>query len=173
MKKCIKRFEMKKIIVSLLIFYTGLTSADSLECPCKVVKITDGDTVHVLDQSRVKHIIRLMGIDTPEKKQPFGQKAKQNLAGSVAGEHVEVEHNNKYHFDRLIGKLLKHGQDINLQQVKDGYAWHYKKYQKEQSKLDRALYSSAEILAKKKRIGLWSAPAVAPWDYRRAKRKKK
>ena len=156
----------------LLLLFSVNAFADSLDCPCQVVKVTDGDTVHVLDQSRIRHIIRLMDIDTPEKKQPFNKKAGQNLAGYVAGENVEVEHNNKYHFDRLIGKLLKDGRDINLQQVKDGYAWHYKKYQKEQTSIDRILYSSAEIDARKKRIGLWSVPAVAPCDYRRAKRKK-
>jgi micrococcal nuclease len=45
------------------------------------------------------------------------------------------------------GKLIKDGQDINLLYVKQGYAWHYKHYQKEQSELDRELYSSAEVEA--------------------------
>jgi micrococcal nuclease len=45
-------------------------------------------------------------------------------------------------------------QDINLQQIQDGYAWHYKHYQKEQSKIDQALYGSAEIETRKKRLGL-------------------
>ncbi len=49
----------------------------------------------------------------------------------------------------------------------DSYAWHYKYYQKDQTKLDRMLYSSAEIEARKKTIGIWSVPAVPPWDFRR------
>jgi endonuclease YncB( thermonuclease family) len=69
---------------------------------------------------------------------------------------------------RIISKLLLDGQDINLQQVKGGYALHYKKYQKEQSKLDQALYGSTEIVARKKKIGLWTVPAFAPWEFRRA-----
>jgi endonuclease YncB( thermonuclease family) len=163
---------MFKYLLLLTSFFSVNALAGSLDCPCKVVKITDGDTIHVLDQSRVKHKIRLMGIDTPEKKQAFGQKAKQNLSNLIAGQFIEVEYKKRDRYGRILGKLLKNGQDINLQQVKDGFAWHYKKYQKEQSKLDRALYSSAEIEARKNRIGLWSAPAVAPWGYRRAKRKK-
>ncbi len=62
------------------------------------------------------------------------------------------------------------GQDINLIQVKQGYAWHYKYYQKDQSEIDRILYSSAELDAKKRTIGLWAYPAIPPWEYRRAKK---
>ncbi len=102
----------------------------------------------------------------------FGKKSTQNLASYVVGENIEVAYNNRDRYGRIVGKLIKNGQDINLQQVKDGFAWHYKKYQKEQSKPDRMLYASAETEAKEKRIGLWSAPAVPPWEYRRARRKK-
>ena len=131
------------------------------------MKVVDGDTIHVLDQSKERHKIRLGGIDSPEKKQPFGKKSTKNLAGYIAGKNVEVEYSKRDRYGRIIGKLLKDGQDIDLRQIKDGYAWHYKYYQKEQSKLGRVLYSSAEIEARAKKIGLWSVPAVAPWDFRR------
>jgi endonuclease YncB( thermonuclease family) len=113
-----------------------------------------------------------MGIDAPERKQAFGRKSTKNLARYVAGEFIEVEYEKRDRYGRIVGKLLKQGQDINLKQVKDGFAWHYKAYQKEQTKLDRVLYGSAEIEARKQRIGLWQVPAVAPWDYRRARRNK-
>ena len=80
-----------KYIFFLLCFMPGLSVSGYLNCPCKVVKVTDGDTVHVLDQSTVKHKIRLGGIDAPEKKQAFGKKWTQNLASLVAGKQVEVE----------------------------------------------------------------------------------
>ncbi len=35
----------------------------------KVVKITDGDTLYVLDATYQQHKIRLAGIDAPERKQ--------------------------------------------------------------------------------------------------------
>lgn len=87
----------------------------------------------------------------------------------VAGQNIEVEYEKRDRYGRIIGKLIKDGQDINLLQIKDGFAWHYKYYQKEQSKLDRTLYSSAEIEARNKTIGLWSATAVPPWEYRKKK----
>ena len=147
--------------------FTWNAPADYLDCPCKVVKVSDGDTVHVLDQANSRHKIRLGGIDAPEKKQAFGQKSKQNLSSLVVGQNVEVEYDKRDRYGRIIGKLIKDGQDINLLQVKQGYAWHYKYYAKDQSQLDRVLYSSAEIEAREKTLGLWSAPAVPPWEFRK------
>ena len=50
-------------------------------------------------------------------------------------------------------------------------AWHYKKYQGEQSPSDRMKYSDAELEARRHKIGLWHDPnPVPPWDYRWAER---
>jgi endonuclease YncB( thermonuclease family) len=160
---------MIKYIAILLLVFSGSALADNLNCPCKVVKVTDGDTVNVLDKANILHKIRLQGIDAPERKQDFGRKSRQNLASYIAGLYIEVEYDKRDRYGRIIGKLIRGGQDINLLQIKDGFAWHYKFYQKEQSELDRMLYSLAEIEARNNTIGLWSAPAVPPWDYRRKK----
>lgn len=45
----------------------------------KVVRIVDGDTLVLLADEK-QHKIRLSDIDTPERKQPFGTKAKQALS---------------------------------------------------------------------------------------------
>jgi len=133
-----------RYIILLAWCFPVLVVADYLNCPCKVVKVTDGDTVHVLDQSQVKHKIRLGGIDAPERKQAFGTKSKQNLSSLIAGKSIEVEYYKRDRYGRIIGKLIKGGQDVNLLQVKHGFAWHYKYYQNDQSASDRAIYSSAE-----------------------------
>lgn len=138
-----------------------------LNCPCKVVKVTDGDTVQVLDKTKTRHKIRLGGIDAPERKQAFGRKSTQNLSRLVAGKNVKVEFNKRDKYKRIVGKLIMNGKDVNLQQIKDGFVWHYKQYQSEQSKQDRVLYSKAEVEARKQKLGLWSAPAMPPWEWRR------
>ena len=51
----------------------------------RVVRVTDGDTIVVLDTSKVQHKIRLQGIDAPERGQAFGTKSKENLSVLVAG----------------------------------------------------------------------------------------
>lgn len=61
----------------------------------KVVGIADGDTITVLhDRQEVK--IRLHGIDTPEKWQPFGESAKKAVANLTAGKNVEVENTDTF-----------------------------------------------------------------------------
>ena len=57
----------------------------------KVIGVLDGDTIEVLDVSKVTHRIRLTGIDAPEKAQAFGQRSKEHLSGLVFGKQVEVQ----------------------------------------------------------------------------------
>ncbi len=54
----------------------------------KVVKITDGDTLYVLDAK--EHKIRLAGIDAPERKQAYGLASRKHLASIVAGKQVKA-----------------------------------------------------------------------------------
>jgi endonuclease YncB( thermonuclease family) len=54
----------------------------------KVVKITDGDTLYVLDANYQQHKIRLAGIDAPERKQAYGLASRKHLASIVAGKQV-------------------------------------------------------------------------------------
>ena len=138
-----------------------------------VVRITDGDTVVVLDANKVQYKIRLVGIDAPEKKQAYGKKSKENLSDLVAGKHVVVEYDKVDRYKRVLGKILLNSKDMNLEQIKSGMAWHYKKYQKEQSQSDRMLYSEAEIGAREARRGLWQDPEpIPPWEYRKLKKPK-
>ena len=45
-------------------------------------------------------------------------------------------------------KVLLNDENMNLEQVRAGMAWHHKKYQKEQAPSDRELYSSSESEAR-------------------------
>jgi len=42
----------------------------------KVIHVADGDTITVLDDTHTQHKIRLAGIDSPEKRQAFGNVSK-------------------------------------------------------------------------------------------------
>ena len=75
-------------------------------------------------------------------------------------------------YQRILGKVLVNGEYVNLEQVEVGMAWHYKKYQGEQSSSDRVANSDAELEARRHKLGLWHDPnPVPPWEYRQAKRK--
>jgi endonuclease YncB( thermonuclease family) len=68
---------------------TGITeksAADILaEFTAKVVKVTDGDTIHVLTDAKETIRIRLNGIDAPELGQPFGNNARETSVHPSAG----------------------------------------------------------------------------------------
>ncbi|MCC2683032.1 MAG: nuclease (SNase-like) [Nitrosospira multiformis] len=137
----------------------------------RVVKIADGDTVTILDEANHQHKVRLVGIDAPERKQPFGTVSRQHLAGLVFGKTVAVKWQKRDRYQRILGKVLVDGQDVNLEQIKAGLAWHYKQYGKAQQLADLSLYGEAEEFARVNGMGLWRDPAsVAPWDFRREKR---
>jgi len=140
----------------------------------RVVRVTDGDTIVVLDADKVQHKIRLQGIDAPERRQAFGTKSKEHLSDLVAGKAVEVDYSKNDRYGRVLGIVLVNGGDVNLEQVEAGMAWHYKKYQGEQSASDRVKYSDAELEARRQKIGLWRDPnPMPPWNYRRAERDRK
>lgn len=138
----------------------------------RVVRVADGDTITVLDAGKTQHKIRLAGIDAPEKSQAYGQRSKQSLAELVADKTVVVETHKQDRYGRAVGKVLLDGRDVNLVQVERGMAWFYRQYQQELTAQDRALYESAESVAKEHRRGLWQDKAPAPpWDWRKAQRR--
>lgn len=156
---------VRVLTIAFCALYFQPSLADTLHG--RVVSISDGDTLTLLDASNQQFKIRLTGIDAPEKKQPFGQVSKQQLSAMVFGKSVTVEWFKKDRYQRTLGKIVLDGLDINLKQVKSGMAWHYKKYEKEQPPEDRQTYAEAETNAQQKRLGLWAdANAVPPWEFR-------
>lgn len=158
------------ITVFSQLVYAKATLAGTLQG--RVIGIADGDTVTVLDASNTQFKIRLLGIDAPEKKQAFGKKSKESLSVLVYNKTVSVEYNKRDKYGRIVGKILVAGIDANLEQVKAGLAWHYKKYQKEQQVEDRAKYAQSEEQAKAAKRGLWAeSNPTPPWEFRKVYRK--
>ena len=157
----------KQVIVVCLLSAVSL-AIQAATLVGKVVGISDGDTIKVLDSNKTEHKIRLMGIDAPEKSQAFGAASKQALSNYLYQREVTVEYKKKDRYQRILGKVVLDKQDICLTMISDGMAWHYKDYEKEQSKTDRDLYSQAELKARQAKIGLWQdANPVAPSTFRR------
>nr|SPS06242.1 Uncharacterized endonuclease [Candidatus Nitrotoga fabula] len=156
------------VILAAALLFSLPSLADILEG--RVVGISDGDTVTVLDASKTQYKIRLQGIDAPEKKQAFGNKSKESLSAWLFNNQVTVEYSKKDKYGRILGKILVNGIDANLEQIKAGMSWHYKKYQNEQSDDDRKLYAQAEAKAQEEKRGLWiDTDPVPPWEWRRSK----
>ncbi len=131
----------------------------------RVVAITDGDTIRLLDASNTQHKIRLAGIDAPEKGQPFGNVSRQHLA-SLA--HGKPDCNKVDRYKRLVCTVYVDGQDVGLAQLDAGLAWWYRAYANEQPPQERLTYEMAEDKAAADRLGLWrDRNPVPPWEWRR------
>lgn len=130
--------------------------------PAKVIRIIDGDTLEVL-YGELPVMIRLAHVDSPEKKQAFGTKAKQALSDLCFGQEIEIEYKEKDRNGRYICVIYKlDGTNINQEMVKLGMAWHFKKYSNDDS------YSELENQARNNKVGLWQdANPIAPWDWRK------
>ena len=126
-----------------------------------VVSISDGDTFTMLvNKEQIK--IRLHGVDCPEKKQDFGNVAKEYLSSNIFGKVVTVQNMNTDRYGRTIGIVTVGGVNINEKLLEEGLAWHYKTYDKNPA------WSRLEADARKNKKGLWVQPnAISPWDYRK------
>ncbi len=109
------------IVAAFLLLAAPRAFADTLTG--KVVKVTDGDSITVLDNTNTQHRIRLQGIDAPEIGQPFGNASRKHLATLVAGMLVTMKWDKRDRYGRIVGFVLVDGQDVNLAQVKAGMAW--------------------------------------------------
>jgi endonuclease YncB( thermonuclease family) len=170
---------------SIIFFINALVITFSLSCTvvradfkAKVQRVVDGDTIYVVDNFGQKFKVRLTGIDAPEKNQPYGLASTYYLRGLLSNKLVLLKsksmNGKPYSVDRykrVLAKVILDGRDINLAQVSSGYAWHFKRYQKQQSSSDRESYNEAELNAKINSLGLWGEKnPIAPWKWRKIKK---
>ena len=130
----------------------------------KVVRIVDGDTLVLLVDEK-QHKIRLSDIDTPERKQPFGTRAKQALSELAFGKQARVVEVTVDRYGRIVGRVYVNEIDVNRELVSQGYAWVYRKYSNDAELLE------LETQAMEKGLGLWTDPnPIPPWEWRRGRR---
>lgn len=130
----------------------------------KAVSIADGDTITVLRNGNEQVKIRVYGIDTPERSQAFGRRAKQFTASMVGNKVVEIEAIDQDRYGRTVGRVFVGGRELSEELVRAGMAWVYTKYC---AIPDCSMWVQAEAEARASGVGLWSDPSAAPpWEYR-------
>ncbi len=158
---------VRNLAILGLLLQSGQILAETIEG--RVIGVSDGDTITVLDSTKTRHKIRLAGIDAPESKQAFGQVSKRHLSDLVFDRDVVLDCGKTDKYRRQVCVVMVDGMDANLSQVKTGMAWWYRKYQREQTERQRVDYEAAESAAKAGRIGLWQDVEPAPpWEWRKA-----
>ena len=134
----------------------------------RIVAVADGDTLTLLDRSFVEHKIRLSGIDAPEKKQAFGQRAKATLSANAYGLQAEADCLKTDRYRRNICVVRVNRRDVGLEQIRAGMAWWYRKYALDQTLQEQRVYEDAEEQAKSAKRGLWiDKEPIPPWEWRR------
>ncbi len=135
-----------------------------------VIHVADGDTITVLN-GKEQLRVRIGGIDAPERRQAFSKRSTENLSKLVRRQLVTVEWYKKDRYGRLVGTVYVKGVDVGLEQIRAGLAWHYKRYEREQTPEDRVRYAKAETMARAARAGLWQdKEALPPWEWRARQR---
>lgn len=140
----------------------------------RVVGVSDGDTLTLLSSGGQQVKVRLSGIDAPERKQAFGERAKRGLSDLAFGQSVVAECPKIDRYARSVCLVTVNGTDVGLEQIKSGMAWWYRQYGREQTTEDRRQYEDAELNSRALHVGLWSQPyPISPWEWRRSLRGRK
>ena len=149
---------LRHTILAVLLI-AGAARAETFES--NVVGVQDGDSLTVLrERQRVR--VRLVGIDAPERGQPFGDQSRKSLAALCWKKRASIAWLEKDSHQRLLGRVNCSGVDANAEQVRRGLAW--------ASPLARDREMNAlQDAARRARKGLWAdAAPVKPWEWRRA-----
>lgn len=136
--------------------------------PGKVIRVLDGDTIEIktlpakIVVYEVPIRVRLINIDAPEKKQPFGRWSTSQLKTLVAGKQVTVSYSHKDRYGRIIGHVFTtNGTDASRFMVQSGAAWVYERYNEDES------LPALQREAQEQKRGLWAdANPVPPWEWR-------
>ncbi|WP_439479015.1 thermonuclease family protein [Chryseobacterium aquaticum] len=154
---------MKKLIYLLTLLKSLFLFS---QITAKIVAIKDGDTVVALLDNKAQETLRLADVDCPENRQPFGKNAKQFTSSQVFGKNVTFYRVGKDRYRRTVAKIFYDNEKyLSAEIIKAGFGWWYYKASKNFKLKD------VEILAKKKKLGLWSDKnAIAPWDFRKMKK---
>lgn len=150
---------MKKLLIAIALLMP--LTASAAEWTGKVVGVSDGDTLTVLNPQNKPVKIRLVEIDAPEKTQDFGQRSKQSLSDLCFGKAAKVDDHGQDKYQRTLGRVTCDGMDANAEQVRLGMAWAYRQY------LTDPAIADLEQAAKAQKIGLWAdAHPIPPWEFR-------
>ena len=167
-----------RILLSVILFlFTVFQSANAGGIPYtlnqeilqgKVIRVLDGDTIEVktlpakIIVYEVPIRVRLINIDAPEKKQPFGRWSANQLKALIAGKQVTVSYTQRDRYGRIVGRVFTtNGTEASRFMVQSGAAWVYERYNTDKS------LPALQREAQEQKRGLWAdANPVPPWEWR-------
>jgi endonuclease YncB( thermonuclease family) len=161
------------VVVSALLFFVAGAQAgtkakkakappEPTELVGEVSRIVDGDTLWLRTAADSEPVvIRIEGIDAPERCQAGGDEATQALTRLALNRNVTVRIATRDDYARIVGKVFDGATDIGDRMVRDGHAWSAR------YKYDRGPYVAEERMAVALRRGVHGeAGAVMPREFR-------
>ncbi len=151
-----RRFGLRnkgRLVIALALVLTLLATGCGKvnETSVLVTRIIDGDTIEIEGGYRVRYI----GIDTPERGEPYYLEATEANRSLVEGKKVRLEKDveDKDKYGRLLRYVWVDDTMANAELVRLGYAYSYSyppnlKYQ--------PYFLQLEKEAREQRLGLWS-----------------
>src|SRR5574344_322043 len=121
-----------KFLASFFFMFLLCFISYSAEITAKIVKIIDGDTIKVEEVSgdfKGNFVVRLYGIDAPEKDQEFGLESKEELL-KILNKVAVIKFASTDRYGRLIGEVFVGENSVNLSMLKNGFAWYFSDYAK-------------------------------------------
>lgn len=150
--------------LALLASLHVLPALAATELTGQVIGIADGDTLTLLTPDQRQTKVRLAEIDTPERRQPYGSRAREALADLAFQRRVRVVVEDTDRYGRSVGHVFAGGRNVNAEMVRRGAAWVYDRYNHD------AGLPALEAEARAARRGLWALPEaerMPPWEWRR------
>ena len=130
----------------------------------KIVRVKDGDSYQFLAENNQLIEIRLYGVDCPEHDQPMSKEIVRFVKKKTLNQTVTIQKISIDKYKRTVANVIL-ADNSNLAELllRNGWAWHYKKYDKNPN------WTNLELIARKKKIGIWKMTnPVAPWEWRKA-----
>ena len=155
------------LILAILSHYPALVEARQYRG--EVIAVADGDTLTMKARNNRRMTIRLADIDAPEKRQPYGMKAKQSLTELAQGKAIIVDKRTIDKYRRTVGTVYRYDDALNLnrEMVRRGDGWAYIAY------LQDLTIMALQEAAEQRKDGLWSLPPserIPPWKWRKNRR---
>ena len=113
------------LILFIFIYLTACIQNNSFNCEngetAIISRVIDGDTIETTTGQK----IRLIGINTPEKKEACFEEAKEFLEEKVLGKTVLVQGNKTDRYQRTLANVCVEGNSVNKKLIKEGLAHYY------------------------------------------------
>ena len=142
--------------------------AAAYELVGRVSYVNDGDSFFLRAADGYEVEVRILGIDAPEREQPYSQVSRRGLQALILGRMVRALPTKHDRYGRSVAVVRVDGRDVALEQIAAGLAWFDVRRTYELDPRQAQRYLDAETQARQQRRGLWRQhDPLPPWEWRR------